>query len=43
MSDRLILELKSKFKKELPIEEEKNKDKFEIKNREINKLVDDLQ
>ena len=43
MSDRLILELKGKFKKELPIEEEKNKDKFEIKNPEINKMVDDLQ
>ena len=43
MSDRLILELKGKFKKELPIEEEKNKDKFVIKNPEFNKMVDDLQ
>ena len=43
MSDRLILELKGKFKKELPIDEEENKDKFEIKNPEINKMVCDLQ
>ena len=43
MSDRLILELKSKFTNEIPFEEEKEKDKFEIKNPEINKMVEDLQ
>ena len=43
MSDRLILELKSKFTNEIPFEEEKGKDKFEIKNPEINKMVEDLQ
>ena len=43
MSDRLILELRSKFKKELQIEEEKSKDDFEIKNPEINKILNDLQ
>ena len=43
MSDRLILELKSKFKNEMQIQEEKDKDEFKIKNPEINKMVDDLQ
>ena len=43
MSDRLILELKNKFKNELKFEEEKGKDGFEIKNPEINKMMDDLQ
>ena len=43
MSDRLILELKSKFKNEILFEEEKNKDKLEIKNPEINKMIEDLQ
>jgi len=43
MSERLILELKSKYKIEIPIEEEKGKAEFEIKNPEINKMVDDLQ
>jgi len=43
MSERLILELKSKFKNELLFEEEKNKDEFEIKNPEINKMMEDLQ
>ena len=42
MSDRLILELKSKFKNELQIEEEKGKDELEIKDPEINKMLDDL-
>ena len=42
MSDRLVLELKSKFKNEIQINEEKAKDKFEIKNPEINKMLDDL-
>tara|TARA_B100000886_G_scaffold186973_1_gene128386 strand:- start:213 stop:887 length:675 start_codon:yes stop_codon:yes gene_type:complete len=43
MSDRLILELKSKFKNKVQNEEENGKDKFEIKNPEIYKMVDDLQ
>ena len=43
MSDRLILELKSKFKNEVQIEEEKGKDEFEVKNPEIKKMVEDLQ
>ena len=43
MSDRLILELKNKFKSEIQFEEEKAKDEFEIKNPEINKMIQDLQ
>jgi len=43
MSDRLILELKSKFKSKIQFEEEKGRDKFDIKDPEINKLLDDLQ
>ena len=43
MSERLILELKSKFKNELLLEEEINKDELENKDAEINKMVDDLQ
>ena len=43
MSDRLILELKNKFKSEIQIEEEKAKDEFEIKDPEINKMIEDLQ
>ena len=43
MSDRLILELKSKFKSEIQFEEEKSKDEFEIKDPEINKMIEDLQ
>ena len=42
MSDRLILELKNKFKSEIQFEE-KAKDDFEIKDPEINKLIEDLQ
>ena len=42
MSDRLILELKSKFKNIIQNEEEKGKDEFEIRNPEIYKMVDDL-
>ena len=42
MSDRLILELKSKFKNEIKIEEENGKDEFEVKDPEINKILDDL-
>jgi len=43
MSDRLILELKSKFKSELQFEEQKAKNEFEIKDPEINKMIEDLQ
>jgi len=43
MSDRFILELKSKFKSEIQFSEEKSKDEFEIKDPEINKMIEDLQ
>ena len=43
MSERLILELKSKFKNEILFEEEKNKDELETKDPEINKMMEDLQ
>ena len=43
MSDRLILELKNKFKSEIQFEEEKANDEFEIKDSEINKMIEDLQ
>ena len=43
MSDRLILELKSKFKSEIQFSEEKSEDEFEIKDTEINKMIEDLQ
>ena len=43
MSDRLILVLKSKFKCETQYQEEKVNDGLEIKDPEINKIVEDLQ
>jgi len=43
MSDRLILELKSKFKSEILYEDEKIKDEFDIKKPELIKMVGDLQ
>ncbi len=43
MTERLILELKSKFKSEIQLEEEILKDKFKIKDPEINKMMEDLQ
>ena len=43
MSDRLILELKSKFKSEILFEEEKSKDELEVKDPKINKMMEDLQ
>jgi len=43
MSDRLILELKNKFKSEIQFEEEKANDELEIKDPEINKMIEDLQ
>ncbi len=42
-SDRLILELKNKFKSEIQFEEEKANDEFKIKDPEINKMIEDLQ
>ena len=43
MSDRLILELKNKFKSEIQFEEEKLIDEFEIMDPEINKMIEDLE
>ena len=43
MSDRLILELISKFKNEIQIEGEKVIDKVEFKNSETKKMFEDLQ
>ena len=43
MCDRLILELKSKFKSDAPFEEEKLIDEFEIMDPEINKMIEDLE
>jgi Holliday junction DNA helicase RuvA len=43
MSDRLILELKSKFKSEILFEEEKSQNELKVKDPEINKMMEDLQ
>ena len=43
MAERLILELKSKFKNELNIFEEKNEDKLKLNNTENQKILDDLE
>jgi len=43
MSDRLIIELKNKFKSEIQFEDKKDKDKFEIRDPETNKMIEDLQ
>jgi len=43
MSERLILELKSKFKNEIQSKEEKGKYEFEIKDPETNKIMSDLK
>tara|TARA_B000000532_G_scaffold125020_1_gene100204 strand:- start:216 stop:893 length:678 start_codon:yes stop_codon:yes gene_type:complete len=43
MSDRLILELKNKFKSDIQFEGEKRKDENKIKDPEINKMMEDLQ
>merc|ERR1711991_928740 len=43
MSDRIILELKSKFKSEMQFEEEKVKQEFEINDPEIKKMIEDLK
>ena len=43
MTERLILELKSKFKNELKIEEKEDKIESEINDTEINKMIGDIQ
>ena len=43
MSERLILELKSKFKNEINNEEENCKNELEINDPEINKTLNDIQ
>ena len=43
MSDRLLLELKSKFKNKLQIDDELNKNNFLKNNTEINNVLKDLQ
>jgi len=43
MSDRLILELKNKFKSKILLEEEKIKYALEINDPEINKMMEDLE
>ena len=43
MTDRLILELKNKFKNEFGIKKEKNINEILKKNNEINKTINDLQ
>ena len=43
MSERLILELKSKFKSEIKFAKEKGKDEFEVIDPEINKMMEDIQ
>ena len=43
MTERLILELKNRFKNELKIEKMKNKEEFHVNNTEVNTMIDDLQ
>ena len=43
MSDRLILELKSKFKSEIQFAEEIDNDELDIKDPQMNKMMEDLQ
>jgi len=43
MTERLFLEFNTKFKSELNINVEKNKDEFLVNNIEINKIFEDLQ
>jgi len=43
MSDRLILELKNKFKSEIIFEDKKGKDEFEIMDPKTSKMIEDLQ
>ena len=43
MSDRLILELKNKFKSEIQFAEEKDNNELVIRNPQMNKMMEDLQ
>jgi len=43
MSDRLILELKNKFKSEIIFEDKKGKDEIEINDPKTKKIIEDLQ
>jgi len=43
MSERLILELSSKFKSEKQFEEEKDNDELKIDEPEINKMIEDIK
>ena len=43
MSDRLILELKNKFKNEIQIQGKKGKNEVEVKNPETKKMIEDIQ
>ena len=43
MCDRKILEFKSKFENEILFKEEKSKNELEIKDTEINKMMEDIQ
>ena len=43
MTERLILELKNKFKNDLNNKEEKNKEELHVNNTEVNTMIDDLQ
>ena len=43
MSERIILELKNKFKSEIQFEDKKGRDEFVIKDPETNKMIEDLQ
>ena len=43
MCDRLILELKNKFKSEIQFEDKKGNDEFEIMDPKTNKMIEDLQ
>ena len=43
MTERLILELKNKFKNEFKIQEEKNNEELTKNNNEINKMLGDLE
>ena len=43
MTERIILELKNKFKNELIVKGEKNKEEFHIDNKEITEILSDLQ
>ena len=43
MTERLILELKNKFKNKIHFKEEHNNNEFQFKNAEINKMIGDIK